>query len=101
MTVEARQAVTAIYYGASAPDECGSLWIDTNSSPNPIKLQTDTNPATFIIVGYSGGAPSFPDTITSLPTGVTNTVTAGYSRILFGPFTLDGTLVLDGVMGIC
>lgn len=101
MTVEARQAVTVIYYGTSTPDECGCLWIDTNSSPNPIKLQTDTNPATFIIIGYSGGAPSFPDTIHSIAAGATSTVTAGYSRIVFGPFTLDGTLVLDGVMGIC
>lgn len=51
MTVEARQALAALYYGTSEPDECGCIWIDTNFTPNRIKLQTDTNPATFVTLG--------------------------------------------------
>jgi hypothetical protein len=40
------------------------------------------------------------DVLCSVAVGVTSTVAAGYSRVLVGPFTLDGTFTLDGAGAI-
>ncbi len=52
MTVESVMAGGDVTYGTSdAQDVPGHTWLDSNSSPAAVKVQTDTNPPAYVEAG--------------------------------------------------